>query len=260
MFSTRYYDADDYHRPYGRQRYYNYNQLRRHNEDSYDRYLRMKEQEDLEAAYARRRQRELQERQLYQHRRQQALAEREKKLREWKRQQQLLAYQQQQQQQQKKQQEEEHTEDNNDEDDNDYSIEIVRGRDGNFYYVKRQKPQHKVQPTITEEVSRQGQGFHSNHIVEEDSDYDDEVSSEESDVDSIGEDQAHDIVDEDVRTYSPRQLPRIPMGRKSRRKRRITVIVEDASDSECESEFDSPWRNRRPSPGQWMEPVEPYYA
>merc|ERR1712087_90908 len=165
MFSTRYYDADDlfgYHRLYGRQQ--RYNQHQHHNEDSYERYLRMKEQEHLEAAYARRRRRE-----LYEHRRQQALLEREQKLREWKRQQQLLAYQQQQQ---------EYTEDHND-DDNDYGIEIVRGRDGNLYYVKRQKPQHKVQPKITEEIpahhpttttnSIQRRGFHSDRIVEEDS-------------------------------------------------------------------------------------------
>jgi len=38
---------------------------------------------------------------------------------------------------------------------------------------------------------------------------------------------------------------------------RIQVIVEDASDSETEDEFyNSPWRNRRPSPGAWIEPVE----
>merc|ERR1711937_1004693 len=40
----------------------------------------------------------------------------------------------------------------------------------------------------------------------------------------------------------------------------LTFLVEDASDSECENEFDSPWRNRRPSPGQWMEPVEAFEA
>ena len=35
------------------------------------------------------------------------------------------------------------------------------------------------------------------------------------------------------------------------------IVVEDASDSEGEEEIlTSPWRNRRPSPGQWMEPVE----
>lgn len=38
------------------------------------------------------------------------------------------------------------------------------------------------------------------------------------------------------------------------------VVVEDASDSECEDEvLNSPWRNRRPSPGQWMEPIAYYY-
>jgi hypothetical protein len=41
-------------------------------------------------------------------------------------------------------------------------------------------------------------------------------------------------------------------------KKRVTVIVEDASDSEAEDDLNnSPWRNRRPSPDeQWMEPVE----
>merc|ERR1711935_1071322 len=61
------------------------------------------------------------------------------------------------------------------------------------------------------------------------------------------------------------QEPR-PRSQRPRRKRRsrshmVTVItVEDASDSECENEFDSPWRNRRPAPGMWIEPVEPYYG
>ena len=44
---------------------------------------------------------------------------------------------------------------------------------------------------------------------------------------------------------------------KNPRRRKVTVIVEDASDSEYEQdELKSPWRNRRPSPGQWMEPIE----
>merc|ERR1711959_561367 len=51
-----------------------------------------------------------------------------------------------------------------------------------------------------------------------------------------------------------------PEKKKSKRKR-VTIIVEDASDSECEDDdYNSPWRNRRPSPGQWMEPVESYYG
>ena len=42
-----------------------------------------------------------------------------------------------------------------------------------------------------------------------------------------------------------------------KRRSKVTIIVEDASDSEYEDEeMNSVWRNRRPSPGQWMEPVE----
>jgi len=42
-----------------------------------------------------------------------------------------------------------------------------------------------------------------------------------------------------------------------KKKKRLTVIVEDASDSEMEDdELNSVWRHRRPSPGEWMEPVD----
>merc|ERR1712241_307120 len=38
----------------------------------------------------------------------------------------------------------------------------------------------------------------------------------------------------------------------NKRKRIVGVIVEDASDSEYDNDdYNSPWRNRRPSPGQW---------
>lgn len=32
--------------------------------------------------------------------------------------------------------------------------------------------------------------------------------------------------------------------------------VEDASDSECEEEYNDYWHNRRPQPGEWIEPIE----
>lgn len=41
--------------------------------------------------------------------------------------------------------------------------------------------------------------------------------------------------------------------------RRVTVVVEDASDSEYEDDdrtINDAWRNRRPSPGVLMEPVD----
>lgn len=40
-----------------------------------------------------------------------------------------------------------------------------------------------------------------------------------------------------------------------RTKKVVTVTVEDASDIEEDDDLKSPWRNRRPSPGEWMEPV-----
>lgn len=45
--------------------------------------------------------------------------------------------------------------------------------------------------------------------------------------------------------------------KQQRSKKKITVIVEDASDSEDEGdEMNSLWRNRHPSPGEsWMEPI-----
>merc|ERR1711992_10700 len=47
----------------------------------------------------------------------------------------------------------------------------------------------------------------------------------------------------------------------NKRKRIVGVIVEDASDSEYDNDdYNSPWRNRRPSPGQWLEPVENFMA
>ena len=59
----------------------------------------------------------------------------------------------------------------------------------------------------------------------------------------------------------PRRSPSLPRisvkTQKPQSKKRTTVVVEAASDSETEDdEFNSIWRNRRPSPGQWMEPVE----
>jgi hypothetical protein len=45
--------------------------------------------------------------------------------------------------------------------------------------------------------------------------------------------------------------------RKTILSRKSFVVVEDASDSEDEDDaIKSVWRNRRPSPGNWMEPVE----
>jgi hypothetical protein len=74
-------------------------------------------------------------------------------------------------------------------------------------------------------------------------------------------------VDDDNENFTPAFFPKVsptsPQKKKEnkgkkKKKNKITIVVEDASDSEYEDEFQSPWRNRRPSPGQWMEPVESF--
>lgn len=239
MFSNAFYDNDDffgYHRP---QRY-------RDHDGSIGRYLRMKEQENLEADYARRRQRELQEQRLHEHRRQQAIAKRQRMLREWKKQQQLMH----------QQKVEEDNDENND-------IDIIRGVDGNLYFINRlpsPRQEHRLPQSIPEKNRRFSREFYPAPIVEEESVTESGHGYEllESDVDAdlnrmpTNADTAPNNLGKNTRN----QRNKHPYRKRS--KQRITVTVEDASDSDCENEFDSPWRNRRPSPGQWIEPVESY--
>merc|ERR1712003_195473 len=159
-----------------------------------------------------------------------------------------------------------------DSDDDDYELDIVRGRDGNLYYVKRpvsmkknqqqqQSRQRNQQPTITEE-----QAYDRSEESSSSSEEDFGMKSSRM----LAHHRIHPIRRRGaVAAESPTRPKRssITEKRSSITGRRasisqkslpngLTFLVEDASDSECENEFDSPWRNRRPSPGQWMEPVE----
>lgn len=217
------------------------------------RYLRMQEQEKREAAFVRRRRRELLERRKrFDRSRQMALTaaleeeERRRERQHLKEQQHALSYG--------------NDDDDSDDYESDYEINVVRGRDGSLYYVKtpvntQRRERQERRPTIAEEPIA-------------------------SDSDSIQSDVEEDDVAEAIRRLRPRFVAattplarerhpaRSPRRKKSNntsqrknspRRSRITVVtVEDASDSEYENEFDSPWRNRLPSPGEWMEPVESY--
>merc|ERR1719240_2467019 len=76
------------------------------------------------------------------------------------------------------------------------------------------------------------------------------------------------LVDEEI-LVSPRRIPiqksisilreRSTSGKDKRKQQKVSVLVEDASDSESEDDdYKSVWRNRRPSPGQWMEPIKSF--
>ena len=79
----------------------------------------------------------------------------------------------------------------------------------------------------------------------------------------------HDVIDDEHTTVrisnktgkSKAQKLRKKKSRKNSkgRKKKITITVEDASDSEYDDDFSSPWRSRRPGPGEsWIEPVDLY--
>merc|ERR1712194_511327 len=142
------------------------------------------------------------------------------------------------------------------------------------YYAKTpvNRQRQECRPTIAEESD-------SDYSSSDSSSHPD-YSSSDSSSDSIQSDVEEDDVADAIRRMRPRLVPLARENHPSRasyysqrtttaspkrsgRRRRGTVTVvtvEDASGSECENEFDSPFKNRRPSPGQWMEPVESYLA
>jgi hypothetical protein len=147
---------------------------------------------------------------------------------------------------------------NNGDDDNDRDDEtqapyrVVMGPDGNVYALRSVKssPQTSLTSSKSPRVSS-GSQHKENLMTSKDDD-----SSEKTKVVSntrrgssqkkINPNQVSPVVDESkVRP----KVSKITM--------KTDYLVEDASDSESEESSTSKiWRNRRPSPGEWMEPVE----
>jgi hypothetical protein len=110
---------------------------------------------------------------------------------------------------------------------------IVRGRDGRFYRV--------TSPAVTDDKSPPEDIIPTASVPEVDPEV---VAS------------ALERPLKMKENTDPAPKPKCTKSKKPRR-HRVTVIVEDASDSEYEDEaLNSVWCNRRPSPGEWMEPVE----
>jgi hypothetical protein len=110
---------------------------------------------------------------------------------------------------------------------------LVRGPDGNLYRVKAgEKRQNEKQP--------------SHHDDNENTNPNKTMPS------SLAEGVANEA---ETKVEFPVVGRRASKSGKKRSKKKVTIIVEDASDSESENDFKSVWRNRRPSPGQLMEPV-----
>ena len=143
---------------------------------------------------------------------------------------------------------------------------IVRGPDGYLYRVilddetsisMHEQPRHqmqvKEQPKRREEIphSMETESMYSTSTSS--TNYHDAIGDENATV-RISNKVAGDSKMQKVHKKKPRKNSK--KGRKKNRKK-ITITVEDASDSEYDDDFSSPLRNRRPGPGEsWIEPVE----
>lgn len=114
----------------------------------------------------------------------------------------------------------------------------VRGPGGYLYRVHRNDLEGTEHPTRDENQTRR-----PSVVMDEDAVFPEMVHEVET---------PHGTVHEEQARRGKSNTTKHP-----KRKKKITFIVEDASDSETEcDEMQSVWRNRRPGPGEsWMEPV-----
>ena len=150
---------------------------------------------------------------------------------------------------------------------------FVRGPDGYLYRVildddtsseeesMHEQPRHQIQvkeqPKRREVIYPQPMETESMHSTSTSSTiYHDAIDDENATV-RISNKTAGDNTTQKV--HKKKSCKNSKKGRKKNRKK-ITITVEDASDSEYDDDFSSPWRNRRPGPGEsWIEPVEQHY-
>ena len=153
------------------------------------------------------------------------------------------------------------SEDHDDQSDEDASdveqepvYKIVRGPDGRLYRINMNslRPQQEERRTTK---------LRSSSAKKENVAPTKAVASKKSveDDDSVGS-RKIPIKSLNGSSQRPALVPKRSLSKKDRKKskQRVTILVEDASDSETEDDYQSVWRNRRPSPGEWIEPVEDY--
>jgi len=137
-----------------------------------------------------------------------------------------------------------------------YHQQFVRGPDGRTYRVQRQPNK--------EEMKQKAAWFSRANHTTSDQTTDEESSSEFGAEDAPLQPTPPSSFASSSRVRIPIRPPFMTRKRSNdnRNSKKVTVVVEDASDSESEEDeypsASSPWRNRFvPSPGQsWMEPVK----
>lgn len=159
---------------------------------------------------------------------------------------------------------------------------LVRGRDGRIYRVPvKSMAQPKKKPLYSIVRGRDGRLYRVSLNSSDNDTIGKEITEEDSLHRTPRSHGKHGLVEPFRRQKSspalanqhPEDLPELaaaelsvestrmkPSRATKSKNKKVTVIVEDASDSEGEDDArQSVWRNRLPSPGQWMEPVETLY-
>lgn len=150
------------------------------------------------------------------------------------------------------------------------SYDIVQGADGRLYRVPRGRalPTQDSSKKTTSKIVRGPDGRLYRLVHEDDSTSDSESESQENIRNAEPKDTAENRVEEsesdgtkttsndNTKTINDSKGASVTMP--SLKRRVPFVLVEDASESEYEDErsLDKILRNRLPSPGQWIEPVE----
>ena len=127
---------------------------------------------------------------------------------------------------------------------------VVRGPGGYLYRVRRSDLER---PTSTSRNERPSNQDSSTEKTEK-------KTNLEGDTTRNLQYEKETTLDSRLSENNPRRATEFPTSKtykQPKSKTKITIIVEDASDSEDEGdEMNSMWRNRHPSPGEsWMEPI-----
>lgn len=128
------------------------------------------------------------------------------------------------------------------------TYQLVRGPDGMIYRVQLQQQPKKEETTPRNVRSTPTRVGVRNRRASSSSPSSFEEPS------SIAEDMSSMRIP--IRESRSIRRERLASGKNKRNQNSSMFLVEDASDSESDDDYKSVWRNRIPSPGEWMEPVQ----
>lgn len=129
--------------------------------------------------------------------------------------------------------------------------QLIQGLDGNIYRIRNHssKSHDATNPNSMRQCEAEQRRWHQ---------------TENDCVDSLQKSIIKNILEKEDDKVTNDQKSKKNKESRKRKKRQAALLkssilvgeVEDASDSECEEEYNDFWHNRRPQSGEWIEPIE----